>query len=217
MDQGASHMDGATRSAISPGTRKGERTKRRIVDATMELLGERSFGQLKITEITRRAEVVQPTFYTYFSSIEEVVLEAAREASTDCLAHHFESDWIGPEGLARARAFVKDSIRVWDSHKLIHNLTMLLADQGIVEFQRERIRQSRPMVKGLEYQVKRSQAAGLLPEQLNARLVAYEALSILIGLGSRPQLFRDSGFTDEQLVDTTARLLLLCVTGSPGD
>jgi AcrR family transcriptional regulator len=53
---------------------KGERTRRRLMDATLALLSESGFHELKTTEIARRADVAAGVFYTYFTDKNEIVL-----------------------------------------------------------------------------------------------------------------------------------------------
>jgi AcrR family transcriptional regulator len=49
-------------------TTKGGRTRQRILETVANLLGEHSFDQISIAEITRRAEVTRPAFYFHFPS-----------------------------------------------------------------------------------------------------------------------------------------------------
>jgi AcrR family transcriptional regulator len=45
---------------------KGDRRRQRILEVVSELLSTRSFEQITIAEITRRADVTRPGFYFYF-------------------------------------------------------------------------------------------------------------------------------------------------------
>lgn len=54
-------------------TTKGERTRQRILGVVVALLEERSFGDVSIAEITRRAEVTRPAFYFHFPTKGAVV------------------------------------------------------------------------------------------------------------------------------------------------
>lgn len=53
---------------------KGERTRRRLMDAALALLSETGFHDLKTTEIARTAGVAAGVFYTYFTDKNEIVL-----------------------------------------------------------------------------------------------------------------------------------------------
>lgn len=58
-----------------PKTSRGERTRRRILDAAERQIGERGFAETSVASITQEAEVAQGTFYVYFRSKEEVLRE----------------------------------------------------------------------------------------------------------------------------------------------
>jgi AcrR family transcriptional regulator len=58
-----------------PKTDRGERTRRRILDAAQREIGRRGFVEASISSITAEAGVGQGTFYLYFQSKEEVLRE----------------------------------------------------------------------------------------------------------------------------------------------
>jgi AcrR family transcriptional regulator len=58
--------------AKAPRTARGERTRRKILDAALVEFGERGFSDSSIVGITSRARVALGTFYTYFTSKDEV-------------------------------------------------------------------------------------------------------------------------------------------------
>ena len=65
-----------------PRTKRGERTRRKILDAALEEFGELGFGDASIVGITRRAEVALGTFYTYFDSKDALFRALVRDMST---------------------------------------------------------------------------------------------------------------------------------------
>ena len=70
-----------TNSAKAPRTARGERTRRKILDAAPTEFGTRGFADTGITEITRTAKVALGTFYTYFDSKEEVFRALVQDMS----------------------------------------------------------------------------------------------------------------------------------------
>ena len=70
-----------TNSAKAPRTARGERTRRKILDAARTEFGTRGFADTGITEITRTAKVALGTFYTYFDSKEEVFRALVQDMS----------------------------------------------------------------------------------------------------------------------------------------
>ncbi len=58
-----------------PKTRRGEKTRRKLLVAAEDEFGEKGYHEASITGITGRAGVGQGTFYIYFSGKEEVLRE----------------------------------------------------------------------------------------------------------------------------------------------
>jgi AcrR family transcriptional regulator len=194
---------------------KGARTRQRIMDATAAILGNRPFADLRITEIARAADIAQPNFYTYFSSVEDVVLAIAREISVDSLAAYLEPDWDGEAGVAHARRLVEAAIELWLEHRGIFSLVGLLADKRHGDFPALRVRQMRVIHKSFEAKILRAQAAGRIHPSVTPRLAGYECTGIINSTGQKYELLIASGFSHGQLVETTARLLHLMATGGP--
>ena len=59
----------------APKTRRGERTRQKILDAAQREIGRRGFAEASISTITAEANVGQGTFYLYFRSKEDVLRE----------------------------------------------------------------------------------------------------------------------------------------------
>ncbi|MGU9980788.1 TetR/AcrR family transcriptional regulator [Phreatobacter sp. HK31-P] len=59
----------------APKTKRGERTRQKILDAAEREIGARGFSDASIATITAEAAVAQGTFYLYFRSKEEVLRE----------------------------------------------------------------------------------------------------------------------------------------------
>lgn len=60
-----------------PRSRKGERTRARIIEAAKAVFEEQGFLDARITDISERAELSHGSFYHYFDSKEDVFLEVA--------------------------------------------------------------------------------------------------------------------------------------------
>ncbi len=59
----------------APKTKRGERTRQKILDAAAREIGRKGFAEASISTITAEAEVGQGTFYLYFRSKEDVLRE----------------------------------------------------------------------------------------------------------------------------------------------
>ncbi len=55
--------------------RRVMRTKAALTQALFELLGEKDFSKISITELARRADVDRKTFYLHYHSVEEILEE----------------------------------------------------------------------------------------------------------------------------------------------
>jgi AcrR family transcriptional regulator len=198
---------------------KGLRTRKRIMEATAELLKDRAFGDIKITEIARMAGVTQPNFYTYFKGAEEVVLALAESflEQPQQLDAFFTEDWASPSGAEQARGLVEAAIRLIERNRPLLGWVTLLADKMHGEFPAMRIRIWRGLYKAFEAEVRAGQAAGRISRVVQPRLAGYECVGILLSICVRYELLRDSGFSHSQLVDTTAALLHSMATGQPPD
>ena len=62
-------------------TKKAERTKAKLLASARKLISERGFDQVSVEDITRDSQVAKGTFYHYFKSKEEVVLELSHAAA----------------------------------------------------------------------------------------------------------------------------------------
>lgn len=75
------------------GDRRVARTKAALTAALFELLAEKDFSKISITELTRRADVDRKTFYLHYQSVDEI-LEEFYEESLRHLAEALEREGI---------------------------------------------------------------------------------------------------------------------------
>ncbi len=184
--------------------------------ATAVMLAERPFTAIRITDIARASDIAQPNFYTYFNTIDDVVLALAQEISFEDLTRHLEPDWAGEAGVDHAARLVDAIIEMWRLHRGVLSIIGYLAERGASAFATVRVAHMRPIYKGFEDKVRRSQAAGRLPTQIKPRVAGYECVSLLTSVGERYELLRASGFSHDDLKGTTARLLHLIAMGGKG-
>jgi AcrR family transcriptional regulator len=64
-----------TQPLPAPKTRRGERTRQKILDAAEREIGRKGFAEASISTITAEADVGQGTFYLYFRTKEDVLRE----------------------------------------------------------------------------------------------------------------------------------------------
>ncbi|WP_344705548.1 TetR/AcrR family transcriptional regulator [Sphingomonas swuensis] len=109
-----------TNDAKAPRTARGERTRRKILDAALAEFGDRGFGETGIVDITRRAKVALGTFYTYFDSKDEVfralvgdMSEQVKRAVAPALEPHRGTLEGEEKALAAFLAFVREHQQVY--------------------------------------------------------------------------------------------------------
>ena len=123
-------------------------TRKKILNAAVELISANKFENLTVDDITRSANVAKGTFYTYFKRKEDVVFEICRplfakieqrmQNMTDKgiwerLCFYFESfiEEVERYGVNMCRTWVKEVIdpenapKNFDTQKLEYDMTML--------------------------------------------------------------------------------------------
>jgi AcrR family transcriptional regulator len=100
----------------SPKTRRGERTRQRILDAAEREIGQRGFAETSVSTITQEAAVAQGTFYVYFRSKEDVLRELVlrmgrrlRRSLTLATSGYVDRLEIERQGILAFFAFVRDN------------------------------------------------------------------------------------------------------------
>ena len=66
-----------------PLTKKGEMTKKKLLDTAEEIFGTKGYFQASIVDITQQADVAQGTFYKYFTSKYEIFEVLVKQLSSD--------------------------------------------------------------------------------------------------------------------------------------
>ena len=81
----------------TPRSRKGERTRTRLLEAAKKVFEEDGFLGARITDISKRAKLSHGSFYHYFDSKEEIFRELAQDQESRLTAPP------GERGAARSR------------------------------------------------------------------------------------------------------------------
>lgn len=98
-------------------TTKGARTRRLILDVVVELLETRSYDEISIAEISRRAEVTRPAFYFHFPSKGAVLGAALDELRDEFIAVATAwYDHVGGDPLAGIPEALEATIALWRTH-----------------------------------------------------------------------------------------------------
>lgn len=194
--------------------KRGNRTRRAILDALRDILDQKHLGEIRAADVAQAADVSAPTFYTYFKTIEEVVLVLCEEAGADFqgLAAHIHADWAGERAFESARAYVLEVLALWTRHGPVLRVEHMLADKGEPAFAESRIRRLRRLHLALERRIAQARSSGFHPEGLNPRLTSYETANLVESVAAGFELMRRAD-TAEAIVDTTAHIVVKLTTG----
>ena len=184
-------------------------TRQRLLDATAELLEERSVRDVSVVEIARKANTSPATFYQYFKDVSEATLRLAERAAAEVpsVVEMIDGSWRGQKGLETARDIVEAFVRHWDAYRPVLLVRNLAADEGDRRFQKVRREALRPVLDGLAARIEESQA------DLHPYAAAAALASILERLAAYHKELEPLGITRDDLVETCARILFQTVTG----
>lgn len=194
---------------------RAQATRDRLLQATAELLSQRSLRDVSVIEIARKVGTSPATFYQYFKDVEEATLRLAELAADEMPAviELIDGTWRGEKGLETARAIVDAFIRHWDAHHAALLVRNLAADEGERRFAKVRREALRPVLEHLAARITESQQAGRIAREIHPYAAAAALASILERLAAYHRELEYFGVTREHLVETTARILLQTVTG----
>jgi AcrR family transcriptional regulator len=191
--------------------RRGALTRRRLLDATRELLETRGLRDLRVVDIARAAGTSPATFYQYFRAVEDAVLVLAEEAAEDLSAVIAGLD--GPWTEASSRRMVDAFVDAWSEHRAVLRTRNLAAQEGDLRFRTVRNTSLRPILEALEAKISEGQRAG----RVDTGMSPIAAASAMIAMTERVAAFHreieELGVTQRALVETTARIIDQTVTG----
>ncbi|MDQ1397781.1 MAG: hypothetical protein QOG64_3040, partial [Acidimicrobiaceae bacterium] len=190
-------------------------TRRRLLDATAELLSSQGILDLKVVEVARMVGTSPATFYQYFQNVEEAVLALAEEVAAEALSltHLIEEPWTGKRGLELARQLVDGFVTYWDRHRAVLRARNLAAEEGDQRFRQIRVRTLSTITDPLAAKIKDLQASG----KVSSEITPYAAASAMVAMMERMAAYHFDlearGLTREATVETVARIIHQTVTG----
>ena len=124
--------------------RRGQRTRRRLLDSTATLLDAATYREVRVVDIARHAEMSPAAFYQYFGDVEAAVLALAEEMASVCgpelAALVREHPWSGPAAWSTALGVADGFLSVWDRHRAVLRVVDLATDEGDQRFRDLRTR-----------------------------------------------------------------------------
>ncbi len=198
--------------------KRGAKTRRRLLDATADLLETHGVRDLRVVDIARRVGTSPATFYQYFRDVEEAVLALAEEVGEDLapLEELLAHPWTGPDGLSLARSLVEAFIEYWDGHRAVLRTRNLAAQEGDPRFRAARNESLRPLREALAAKVEEAQREGTVSPAITPVAAASALASMMERMAAFHADLEEFGVTRVALVETTARIIHQTVTGTTG-
>jgi len=154
--------------------KKGSGTRTRLLDATFFLLDQKRLKDIRSTEISSLAKAAPSTFYLYFESVEDAVLQVIRELdqSNQYITEPLCEEWTADNCYYNAFRFISRYISYWDENYAALTARNLAAAEKQIEFSKARITSLNPTIKRIEAIITHSQKMGKVPMALDARSTA---------------------------------------------
>jgi len=195
--------------------RRAQATRRKLLDATAELLESRRLLDLTVVEVARRVGTSPASFYQYFQNVEEAVLALADEIGEQLaeLIPLVEQPWRGAKGFEVCRLLVARFIAHWDEHRAVLRVRDLAAAEGDQRFRTVRNESMSIITDRLSDKIAESQRAG----KVAAEVTPYAAASAMVAMMGRMAAYHREletrGFTEDDLIETVAHVVFQTVTG----
>jgi AcrR family transcriptional regulator len=194
--------------------RRAQLTRRRLLDATRQLLEAEGIRDLRVVDIAREVGTSPATFYQYFRDVEEAVLVLAEEVGEELhpLIELLEEPWRGRAGLDAARQLVDGFISYWDRERAVLRIRNLAAEEGDGRFRDVRIRTLGAITQRLQAQIEANQQADRVPSELSP----YAAAAGLVAMMERMAAYHldlEPKTTRGEIVETVSRIIHQTVTG----
>ncbi|MBX7160941.1 MAG: TetR/AcrR family transcriptional regulator [Acidimicrobiia bacterium] len=196
--------------------RRGLETRRRLLDATEELLRENGLRDLRVVDIARRVGSSPATFYQYFKDADEAVLVLAWEVAEAVgpVVEIIDGSWEADEGLDRARRLTTAYVELWDAHHAVMRVRNLAADEGDRRFREARLASVQQLTEHLCDKIAAFREAGRVSSRIDPYAAAASLVAMLERVGAYHWDVERFGPSPEAMIDTPALIVYQTVTGS---
>jgi AcrR family transcriptional regulator len=190
--------------------RRGRATRDKLLKATAELLDKKSYRELTVVEIAKRAKTSTATFYQYFTDVEAALAELARELSDEApsLVDIIQKgDWKSG-GAKSATKLVDAFVDLWERHHAILRVVDLATAEGDLRFRNIRTHLLSQVTDALRDAIVKSSNGDLEPRAHAAALV-----SLLAHVAEHRYGFDFWGIKLDDVRKSTARHVAWGITG----
>jgi AcrR family transcriptional regulator len=196
--------------------RRGALTRRRLLDATEELLDTHGIRDLRVVDIARAVGSSPATFYQYFRDVEDAVLALAAEVGdeTEPLVARLEQPWDTEHGLDDARALVNGFVDYWDRHRAVLRTRNLAAQEGDERFREVRHRTLSGFMASMTTKIEEARAAGHVVDEMSPLAASAALVALIERMSAFHRELEDIGIPRADLVETTARIIHQTIVGT---
>jgi AcrR family transcriptional regulator len=196
--------------------RRGAQTRRKLLDATAQLLEHHGVRDLRVVDIARAVGTSPATFYQYFRDVEEAVLALASDLDDEIgpLVALLDGSWAGAPGLDAARALVDGFIDYWDRHRAVLRTRNLAAQEGDSRFREVRNRTLGVFTQRIAAKVAESRQAGRVVPEISPTAAGAALVALIERMAAFHYDLEPLGVSRADLVETTARIIHQTVTGT---
>jgi len=195
--------------------RRGAQTRRRLLDATADLLETHGIRDLRVVDIARAVGSSPATFYQYFRDVEEAVLALTQEVGDELspLIALLQPTWDEKNGLDDARALVAGFVDYWDRHRAVLRTRNLAAQEGDERFRDVRKRTLSGFMSSLEAKIADAQQAGRVVGEMSPVAASAALVALIERMAAFHRELEQIGIGRHDLVETTARIIHQTVVG----
>ncbi len=182
------------KSDLSSLTKRGLRTRTKLLNAAEKIFGEKSYYEASIVDITQQAKVAQGTFYIYFSSKKEIFEELIKKLSKD-FRNEIRIAVLNAKSIKEAQIIGFTTFFHWvKEHRDLYKIVQqsVVVNEELHQWYYERIAQG--YIKGLEDAMKGGEVRKFNPET-----VAYALMGISSFIGMRWVYWENSDVPDRVL------------------
>lgn len=173
--------------------RKGAESRRRLMDATRELIVSQPAHKISASAIARAADLASQTFYLYFKDIDEILLALSDEAGADMDEVHnaLRAEGVSAGPAEQSRRFIDAFSKYWDRHRAVLSMRNYLADSGHPAFLAIRQDAAMPIIEAIAERILDSHASEDLDRSsaLARSVLIYSAIE---RMAARPATMRHS-------------------------
>jgi AcrR family transcriptional regulator len=196
--------------------RRGALTRRRLLDATEQLLDTHGIRDLRVVDIARAVGSSPATFYQYFRDVEAAVLALAAETGDEIapLVACLDTQWDAEHGLDEARTIMNGFVDYWDRHRAVLRTRNLAAQEGDERFREVRHRALQGFMTGITEQISAARASGHVVDEMSPVAASAALVALIERMSAFHRELEEIGITRADLVETTARIIHQTIVGS---